>query len=55
VTDLASLVLAVDSTQVKTGTAALDGLTAAGTKAEATTGALGSTTNTAAARRPKWP
>lgn len=33
--DLANLVLAVDSTQVKTGTAALDGLTAAGARAEA--------------------
>src|SRR4051812_34194908 len=40
-TDLASLVLAVDSTQVKTGTASLDGLAAAGARAEAATIGLG--------------
>ncbi len=39
--DLASLVLAVDSTQVKTGTVALDGLTASGARAEAATVGLG--------------
>lgn len=39
--DLANLVLAVDSTQVKTGTAALDGLSAAGARAEASTAGLG--------------
>ena len=40
-TDLASLVLAVDSSQVKTGVAALDGLTAAGTRAQAATTGFG--------------
>lgn len=35
--DIANLVLAVDSSQVKTGTASLDGLTAAGARAEAAT------------------
>lgn len=48
--DIASLVLAVDSTQVKTGTAALDGLTAAGTRAEAATVGLGLGTKGAAAQ-----
>jgi hypothetical protein len=38
--DLASLVLAVDSTAVKAGTAALDGLTASGARAEAATAGL---------------
>jgi hypothetical protein len=38
--DLANLVLAIDSSQVKTGTAALDGLTAAGARAEAATTGL---------------
>jgi hypothetical protein len=38
--DIASLVLAVDATQVKSGTAALDGLTAAGTRAQFAAGGL---------------
>jgi hypothetical protein len=49
VTDLASLVLAVDSTQVKTGTAALNGLTAAGARAEAASLGLGKGSRAAAA------
>jgi hypothetical protein len=40
--DIANLVLAVDATQVKSGTAALDGLTAAGTRAQAAAVGLGS-------------
>ena len=48
-TDLASLVLAVDSTQVKTGTESLDGLTAAGARAEAATLGLGKGSATAGA------
>jgi lambda family phage tail tape measure protein len=43
-TDLASLVLAVDSTQVKTGTASLDGLTAAGMRADAVVVKMGAST-----------
>jgi hypothetical protein len=39
-TDLATLVLSVDSTSVATGTVALDGLTAAGGRAEAATAGL---------------
>jgi hypothetical protein len=49
VTDFASLVLAVDSTQVKTGVASLDGLTAAGARAEAATIGLGRGSKTAGA------
>jgi hypothetical protein len=47
-TDFASLVLAVDSTQVKAGAASLDGLTAAGARAEAATIGLGKGTRSAA-------
>lgn len=47
--DLATLTLSIDSTQVKTGTAALDGLTAAGVRAEAMAGRLKTSTKAAAA------
>jgi hypothetical protein len=50
VTDLATLVLEIDSSSVPKGTAALDDLTAAGKRAEtATTGLAGSTKGAAAA------
>lgn len=47
-TDLASLVLAIDSSQVPKGTAALDGLTAAGARAQAATIGLATGTKSAA-------
>lgn len=48
--DIANLVLAVDSSQVKTGTASLDGLTAAGARAEVAASGLGGGIKGAAAQ-----